>query len=234
MKNNFSENLVEEYDLFGKVFPLHDELQACIPAALKDHFGSQNQGKEMVFLDIGAGYGFTTKLVAVEFPAAHFIVNEFDAELIGQADTYLASYDWEKKVGDIEEAIKTIPDQSVDAVCTAWVVHNFPSSKRSIVYKEISRILKPNGAFVALEKIGNVSPQRTADLSQAIVDLYPFVTKYGRPDLFIEWVKHDLRDEESALVFTDDENAALLEENGFTWKYIKHVLLEKVFVAVKK
>lgn len=36
--NNFSDSLVEEYDLFGKVFPFHDELQATIPIELKKYF----------------------------------------------------------------------------------------------------------------------------------------------------------------------------------------------------
>ena len=36
--NNFSDTLVEEYDLFGKVLPFHDELQATIPTELKKHF----------------------------------------------------------------------------------------------------------------------------------------------------------------------------------------------------
>lgn len=233
-KNNFSDSLVEEYDLFGKVFPFHDELQEAIPQSLKEHFGEVNGGDSLTFLDIGAGYGFTTKLVAKEFPKAKFILNEFDKELISRADTYLESYNYEKKVGDIEEMIKTIPDQSVDAVYTAWVIHNFPPEKRVKLFSEISRIIKPKGVFVALEKVGNVGEQRTKDLSQAIVDLYPFVTKYNRPDLFIEWVKHDLRDEESDLVFTDDENEKLLSENGFDWKYAKHILLEKVVVATKK
>lgn len=232
--NNFSDTLVEEYDLFGKVFPFHDELQQAIPESLKNHFIDTNGGASLTFLDIGAGYGFTTKLVAKEFPKAKFILNEFDKELISRADAYLESYNYEKKVGDIEEIIKTIPDQSIDAVYTAWVIHNFPPEKRAKLFSEIARIIKPNGVFVALEKVGNTGEQRTKDLSQAIVDLYPFVTKYNRPDLFIEWVKHDLRDEESDLVFTDDENEKLLSENGFDWKYAKHILLEKVVVATKK
>jgi ubiquinone/menaquinone biosynthesis C-methylase UbiE len=233
--NNFSDTLVEEYDLFGKVFPFHDELQQAIPESLKNHFAeSANGGASLTFLDIGAGYGFTTKLVAKEFPKAKFILNEFDEELLSRADVYLESYNYEKKVGDIEEIIKTIPDQSIDAIYTAWVIHNFPPEKRAKLFSEIGRIIKPKGVFVALEKVGNTGEQRTKDLSQAIVDLYPFVTKHKRPDLFIEWVKHDLRDEESDLVFTDDENEKLLTENGFDWKYAKHILLEKVVVAVKK
>lgn len=190
-------------------------------------------GATSTFLDIGAGYGFTTKLVAKEFPKAHFILNEFDADLLNRSDEYLKSYNCEKRCGDIEEVIKSIPDNSVDAVYTAWVIHNFPPEKRAKLFSEIARIIKPKGLFVALEKVGNTGEQRTKDLSQAIVDLYPFVTKYNRPDLFIEWVKHDLRDEEPDLVFTDDENKKLLEVNGFTWEYVKHILLEKVVVAVK-
>ena len=235
--NNFSDTLVEEYELFGKVFPFHDELQATLPTELKKHFeklGVVDGGATSTFLDIGAGYGFTTKLVAKEFPKAHFILNEFDADLLNRSDEYLKSYNSEKRVGDIEEIIKSIPDQSVDAVYTAWVIHNFPPAKREVIFKEIARILESGGMFVALEKVGNTGEQRVKDLSQAILDLVPFITKYQRPDLFIEWVKHDLRDEEPDIVFTDDENQKLLESNGFDWEYVKHILLEKVVVAVKK
>lgn len=231
-ENNFSDTLVEEYDLFGKVFPFHDELQGAIPSSLKEAFPNAD-GTGLTFLDIGAGYGFTTKLVAEVLPKAKFILNEYDAELISRADAYLQMYDYEKKVGDIEAIIKEIPDASIDAVYTAWVLHNFPPAKREIIFREVARVLKPKGVFVALEKVGNIGPQREKDLSQAIIDLEPFISKYNRPDLFIEWVKHDLRDEEPDLVFTDDENEKLLKGNGFEWKVIKHILLEKVVVAVK-
>lgn len=232
-ENNFSDSLVEEYDLFGKVFPFHDDLQKAIPYSLKEHFKDASDSS-LVFLDIGAGYGFTTKLVAEVFPKAKFIVNEYDEELLSRADVYLQQYNYEKKVGDIEEIIKQIPTGSLDAVYTAWVLHNFPPEKREVIFKEIYRVLNPGGIFVALEKVGNVGPQRQRDLAQAIVDLEPFISKYNRPDLFIEWVKHDLRDEESDLVFTDDENEKLLNSNGFDWGVIKHILLEKVIVATKK
>ena len=173
-------------------------------------------------------------MVAEKFPSAHFILNEFDDNLLSQSDEYLKDFSIDKRLGDIEEIIKGIPDQSLDAVYTAWVIHNFPPAKRAIIYKEISRVLKPSGIFVALEKVGNTGEQRVADLAQAILDLEPFISKYNRPDLFIEWVKHDLRDEEADLVFTDDEQEKYLIENGFAWEYVKHILLEKVVVAIKK
>lgn len=235
--NNFSDTLVEEYDLFGKVFPFHDELQATIPIELKKHFdqlGVTDEGTTSTFLDIGAGYGFTTKLVAKEFPKAHFILNEFDADLLNRSDEYLKSYNCEKRVGDIEEVIKSIPDQSVDAVYTAWVFHNFPPAKREVIFREIARVLKSDGLFVYLEKVSNVGNERVNGLAETILTIAPFQQKYKRPDLYIDWIKHYLRDEEPDLVFTDDENKKLLELNGFEWEYVKHILLEKVVVAVKK
>ncbi len=233
--NNFSDTLVEEYDLFGKVFPSHGKLQQTISESLKSHFKeSINGGSSLIFLDIGAGYGFTTKLVAKEFPKAKFILNEFDKELLSRADAYLESYNYEKKVGDIEEVIKTIPDESVDAVYTAWVLHNFPPVKRAVIYEQVSRILKPHGVFAVLEKLGNTGDQRIKDLAQILFDLSLFYTKHNRPDLFVEWTKHYLRDEEPNLVFTDDENEKLLKQNGFDWKYVKSILLDKVFFAIKK
>lgn len=231
--NNFSDTLVEEYDLFGKVFPMHDDLQGTIPEMLKEHFSTNTDGTGLTFLDIGAGYGFTTKLVAQVFPKATYILNEYDGELLSRADSFLQSYTHEKKIGDIEEIIKQIPDNSLDAVYTAWVIHNFPPTKRAVLMKEIARVLKAGGIFTALEKVQNTGPQRVQDLAQAIMDLTPLVTKYNKPQLFIDWVKHNLRDEDPDLVFTDDENGKLLKDNGFDWKYVKHILLEKVVVAVK-
>lgn len=231
-QNNFSDTLVEEYDLFGKVFPFHDNLQKAIAQSLKEHFG--NNSNNLTFLDIGAGYGFTSKLVAKEFPDAKFILNEFDPELLSRADAHMSAYNYEKRVGDIEEIIKQIPDASIDAVYSAWVLHNFSPQKRVAIVPHIARILKPEGVFVNLDKVQNLGEQRTKDLAQAILDLEPFISKYQRPDLFVEWVRHNIRDEESDRVFTDEENERLLKENGFDWKYVKHILLEKVVVAIKK
>lgn len=119
MSNQFSDNkkFIEEYDLFGKVFPFHDELQAAIPDALEKHFTNEKEVQH--FLDIGAGYGFTTKLVAEKFPNAHFILNEFDDNLLSQSDEYLKDFSIDKRLGDIEEVIKEIPDATLDAVYTA-------------------------------------------------------------------------------------------------------------------
>jgi ubiquinone/menaquinone biosynthesis C-methylase UbiE len=227
--NNFSDTLIEEYDLFGKVFPFHDELQNCIPGSLEKHF--LDKTKNYTFLDIGAGYGFTTSCVAKIFPNAHFIVNEYDSELLSRADKYLSAISRENKLGDIELVIKDIPDASVDAAYTAWVLHNFPKEKRKVIFKEISRILKPDGIFVYLEKIGNPGKERTESLVRFILSIDGFLNKYYRPDLFIDWVKHYLRDEEPELLFSDDEHETLLKENNFSTECIKNILLEKVFVT---
>jgi ubiquinone/menaquinone biosynthesis C-methylase UbiE len=231
--NQFSENkeFVEEYELFGKVFPFHDDLQQVIVTSLREKItGREN----LRFLDIGGGYGFTTKLVSKEFPNATYLLNEFDPVLLAKSTIYLEDLSCERLPGDIEEVIKSIPNESIDAVYSAWVIHNFPPTKRAAIMKEIGRIVKKGGIFVNLDKVCNTGPDRVGYLAQAILDLEPFISKYQRPDLFIEWVKHDLRDEELDLAFTDTENEQLLTENGFSYEYVKHILLEKVVVATKQ
>jgi ubiquinone/menaquinone biosynthesis C-methylase UbiE len=173
-KNNFSDSLVEEYDLFGKVFPFHDELQQAIPQSLKEHFSDDsNGGASLIFLDIGAGYGFTTKLVANEFPKAKFILNEFDGELLSRADAYLETYNHEKKVGDIEEIIKTIPDNSIDAVYTAWVIHNFPPQKRETIFSEIARVLKTNGVLLLWKRLEiSANSEQKIFLKQSLIYIH--------------------------------------------------------------
>lgn len=231
--NQFSDNknFVEEYDLFGKVFPFHDDLQQTIADLLGKNISKDT---DLQFLDIGAGYGFTTKLVSKEFPNATYLLNEFDEILLSKSDNYLEGLTYKKLPGDIEEVIKKIPDGSIDAVYSAWVIHNFPPEKRKTILREVGRVVKKGGLFINLDKVCNAGPERTKYLAQAILDLEPFISKYERPDLYVEWVKHDLRDEEPDLLFTDTENEQLLSENGFTWEYAKHILLEKVVIATKK
>lgn len=228
--NNFSDTLVEEYNLFGKVFPHHDELQNLIPESLKNHFSNKNENYN--FLDIGAGYGFTTSCVAKVFPNAHIIMNEYDSELLSRIDQYVSSVSYEKRLGDIEQVITSIPDNSIDAVYTAWVLHNFPVEKRAKIFSEISRVLKPGGVFVYLEKIGNPGIERTESLAKFILSIEGFLSKYHRADLFIEWIKHYLRDEELELLFSDDEHEILLKENNLSATCIRNFLLEKFFVTV--
>ena len=169
-ENNFSDTLVEEYDLFGKVFPFHDDLQNTIPSSLKEHF-PQSDGQGLTFLDIGAGYGFTTKLVAEVLPKAKFIVNEYDAELISRADAYLQAYDYEKRVGDIEEIIKAAdPSGSIQNIvkttifltnledfaavnqCYTEVFQN-PLPARSTV--QVAAL--PKGAQIEIESIAEIN-----------------------------------------------------------------------------
>ena len=233
-KNNFSDTLVEEYELFANVFPFHAELQSAIGDSLVRAFGQASKGKGRVFLDIGAGYGYTSRIVAQSFPLAKLILNDFDRDLLDRSDKLLEGRDYEKRPGDVELVIAAVADASLDAVYTSWVIHNFPCEKRGRVFQEIARVLKPGGVFVYLEKIGNRGLKREKDLAQAVVDLSGFATEHGRPDLFIEWVKHDLRDEEPELVFTDTENDALLNKNGFDGTCVKHIGLEKIFLAVKR
>lgn len=230
-KNSFSDTLVEEYNLFGEVFPAHEELQTALADSVSEHFPDKE--KENTFLDMGAGYGFSSRLVAERLPKSKYILNDFDTELLNRSDQYMSGYNFEKRPGDIEKVIKEIPDASLDGIYTAWVLHNFPPEKRAVVMAEVGRVLKTGGVFVNLEKVGNPGPEREAALAQSLIDFTPFVTKYNRPDLYLEWIRHNLRDEEKDLLFSDTENEKLLKENGFSWEYVKHILLEKVVVAVK-
>lgn len=234
-KNNYSDTLLDDYDLFGQVYPYNKELQAAVAESLKNYFSKNADGGHgLYFLEIGVGSGNTTKAVASVFPNAKYILNEFDAKLLNKAEDFLACIDNEKKIGDIEKIIKQMPDKSVDAVYTAWVIHNFSPVKRSTLFREIARVLKEDGVFVYMEKVQNVGVKRRDNLAQNMIAMAPFANKYDRSDLFIEHIKHYLRDEEPDIVFTDDENEKLLSKNGFSWEYVKQILLEKVIIATKK
>jgi len=233
--NDFSDSLVKDYDLFGKIFPSHDELQQALADAIQDYFSDRGfKSGDLTLLDIGAGYGFSTKLVMQHLPNARYILNEYDEVLLSHADKYLEGHKFNKQKGDIEEVIKTIPDESIDGVYSAWVLHNFPKPKREVVIKEIARILKPKGIFAALDKVEDPGPQRLAHLSRALIGLEPFYTKYNRPDLYLEWVRHYLRDETPELMYTDKEQESRLKSYGFSWKYGKQLLFDKITVAIKQ
>ncbi len=233
--NNFSDTLISDYYLFTEdVYPGHDALQQSIADSLVGSFKNRVNNEKLQLLEIGTGLGYASKFVQKLLPQAHYTLNDFDQILLDESDNYL-NPDCEtiKQYGDIEQTILAIPDASIDGVYTAWVLHNFSPEKRKSIFAQVSRVLKPGGVFVYLEKIENPSPERVSHLANRIACFVPYIEKYNRPDLFIDWVKHQLRDEESDLLFTDDENEQLLTENGFKGECVKQILLEKVIVATK-
>lgn len=233
-KNNYSDVLAkeEELKLFGKILPKHFEMQNAIATSLNKYF-KKDKGN-LTFLDIGCGYGYTSMLVSKFFPKAKYILNDFEESLLANANKNFKNKNFEKLIGDIEEVISKIPNNSLDAVYTSWVIHNFPKQKREKLFQEIKRVLKTNGVFVYLEKVKNAGKERSKDLAQTIVNMAPMFMKYKKAELYIEHIKHYFRDEEGELLFSDTENEKLLKNNNFNFKYLKKLLFEKVVFAIKK
>jgi len=54
-------------------------------------------------------------------------------------------------LGDIQESIQQLPDQSFDLVLASYSLHHFQSDQKLVVLKEIRRILSPKGLFLWID-----------------------------------------------------------------------------------
>ena len=86
-KNDYSDTLLDDYDLFSKIYPYHHELQIAVAESIRNYFSRNNNGGNgLCFLEIGVGSGNTTKAVADIFPSAKYILNDFDSHILNKSE----------------------------------------------------------------------------------------------------------------------------------------------------
>lgn len=136
-----------------------------------------------------------------------------------KAEKYLSDTDnqrYKLAVSDAYDYLKTLENDSIDFVVSVWTLHNIEKEHRYLIYKEIYRVLKPNGMFINGDKIAdNDSVTHDEDFRWQLKQFEIF-EKHGRSDLKKEWTEHYYADEESVRILFEKNYRDDLREIGFT------------------
>lgn len=149
-----------------------DAMRRLILAPMKKQF--RTDGKGLMFLELGAGTGRTTKFVSLAFPKAKVISVDLSHPYLKIAHERLKDF---SRIDLLQANASHLPfeNKHFDAVFSVFLFHELPRSERIQVLKESKRVLKDGGFF------GFVDSLQLNDKSQLTSLLQNFPKEFHEP-----------------------------------------------------
>ncbi len=110
-------------------------------------------------LDLGAGTGLMTAMVAEAFPAARFELLDGSPEMVAEAGERLADRVVAVHVGDMSDGIPLGP---FDAVISGLAIHHLDDADKRVLFERVLQVLRPGGVFVNAEQVLGPTPEMEA------------------------------------------------------------------------
>lgn len=212
-QGRFSGSIGEEYRLFALAVPWHDEFQQKITTHFQMWAGFYQEmrwlrqsdlyapcsPRVLDVVELGCGTGFTTDQLLRSYPLVHVTAIDNESVMIEQATAlFVDDSRVAFQVNDVLAALQSMSDGSVDAVVSAYVLHNLQPAMREAVVAEAVRVLRPGGLFINGDKYARYDlAQHARDLEDQI-SAFTVFDQIGRSDLREEWTAHYHEDEQIA------------------------------------
>lgn len=133
-----------------KLIPQMDRFYGSVPEAV----GLVGREGPLRILDLGAGTGMLSAVVAESFPEARFTLFDFSPKMLEQARDLLGDRA-EVMTGDMYQGI---PEGPWDAVISALAIHHMTDEGKRTVYEAVFDNLRPGGIFVNAEHVLGETP----------------------------------------------------------------------------
>lgn len=159
-------------------------------------------------LDLGAGTGLLSAMIAEEFPKAQLTLFDLTPEMLQIARQRLKTLG--KRVRFVTaDFAATAPSKSYDAVVSALAIHHLPDSGKRHLFADIFKYLKPGGVFINADQVAGETASIDQRSRQMWIDRARDL-KVGKRDLdaAIERMKQDLP-------ATVGQQLAWMRESGF-------------------
>jgi tRNA (cmo5U34)-methyltransferase len=203
--NPFTGALGEEYQTLRLICPNHP----LLAQRLGDYVGRWSQGRAISGVEIGCGTGISTYSLLSAAPSLSLVALDASSKMLEQARANLSTEVSGGRVRFVEadalEALRALPDESLDLVASNYATHNFLAEYRRQAFTEVFRALKPGGLFVNGDRFALDDREAHLTLTQATLrHWFATFAKLGRPDVLEEWVIHLFSDEspDRIMVFT--------------------------------
>jgi tRNA (cmo5U34)-methyltransferase len=159
-------------------------------------------------LDLGAGTGLLSAMIAAAFPKARLTLFDLTPEMLMIARVRLKPLG--KRVRFVTADLAAAPSKSYDAVVSALALHHLPDSGKRHLFADIFKYLTPGGVFINADQVGG----ETAAIDQRSRQMWlkrVRELKVAERDLkcALEQMKHDLP-------ATVGQQVAWMRESGFT------------------
>jgi tRNA (cmo5U34)-methyltransferase len=109
-------------------------------------------------LDLGAGTGLLSALVADAFPGVRIDLLDGSEAMLSEARDRLGAAAGEVHVADMAAEL---PSGPYDALVSALAIHHLEDGDKRALFARVRRALRPGGAFVNAEQVAGPTPQLT-------------------------------------------------------------------------
>lgn len=165
-----SETDVPASVLFSRDSNGYDDLRRRLIPCFDDFYGTAlkliqdwQKRKSIDVLDIGAGTGLFSVMVAQEFHVGRLCLLDGSAAMLTTArGRFQTGESIEYRVADMTDADLGGP---WDLVISALAIHHLSDDEKRVLYRRIRHALKPGGLFVNAEQVAG--PNHVADLRYA-------------------------------------------------------------------
>jgi len=233
----FSGVIGQEYDLLKLICPFATEMSRLVGAKLGELAATHQQSLQVV--ELGGGTGITTLAILSAQPDLKVLSIDNEPTMQRQAQQSLKTWVDEGRLSfsgeDALTALIAMPSDSVDAIGSAYTLHNFECTYRQKVIQEIFRVLKPGACFVngdryALDDID----AHTRATQQEVAGYFKVLTDIQRLDVLEHWIIHLFSDESANHVMREAVARQQLAAAGFQQIEFSHRLaVNALLTAIK-
>lgn len=232
MKKRFAGKIGLGYELFRFTVPYYGELQEQVKIAVRKTF-RQKKAEKIQAIEIGFGTGNTTLALLKADPRIHVLALDNEPVMHQQAGKRLKKFIRKKRVllvnNDALAFLKKTPGQSVDIVASAITIHNFEPKTRHRLLKDVYRCLRPGGLFINSDKYAANNPlEHQASLLWQFEQYMTAFSRIKKPELVLEWIKHDLEDEK----IIPKENESILELKKIGFRKVRKTFRKKIHATI--
>ena len=110
-------------------------------------------------LDLGAGTGLLSRMVADAHPQARLVLVDGAAEMLEHAERALGDHIEATHVQDLADPL---PDGPFDAVVSAFAIHHVEDAAKADLYARALQVLAPGGPLVNGEQVAGPTPELDA------------------------------------------------------------------------
>jgi len=233
-ENDFAQVLGDEYKLLHFAYPHHDDFQKTVAETIASYFSDSKQ-EEIKVIEGGAGSGVTTSFLLKADPRIKVSAVDSAAKMLEQAKQILSEYS-SRIVFELDDLLSYIQKQensSFDVFVAVWTIHNLQPEYRKDLFREIYRVLKPNGLFVSGDKYSVDDEVLHKSQLETQLERFKEFSATGNTKLADDWVKHNLEDEKIRI--TEKEQISMLQNAGLSsTEVVYRKDMEAVIKAVKK